>query len=292
MSVEGGDESVYKMVQEYYGKTLQASSDLKTNACCTAGRPPDIIMEALKNVPEEIKNKYYGCGSPLPFGIEGLDVLDLGSGSGRDCYVAANLVGKNGSVTGIDMTDGQLKVARSHIDSYTKSLGYHKPNLKFVKGYIEFLDKAGIESESMDMVISNCVVNLSPNKQRTLEEVYRVLKPGGEFYFSDVYCDRRLPENVRSDPVLFGECLGGALYVEDFRRLCHRTGFRDPRVVSVAPIGVNERKLEKVLGNAKFQSITFQLWRHCVKITVNMRSIRERFLDMSTAIRLMITICL
>jgi arsenite methyltransferase len=106
-----------------------------------------------------------------------------------------------GFVTGLDMTDEMLEVAEAHSHEYTTKLGYAKPNIKFVKGYIERLHEAGIADESIDMIISNCVVNLSPDKPSVLREAFRVLAPGGELYFSDVYCDRRLPESVQKHEV-------------------------------------------------------------------------------------------
>lgn len=106
----GGDGEVRDSVTKYYGETLKTSDDLKTSACCTPNALPKAVRDILSEVPDEIKAKYYGCGSPTPLGIEGLRVLDLGSGSGRDCYVASALVGAEGSVTGIDMTDAQLEV--------------------------------------------------------------------------------------------------------------------------------------------------------------------------------------
>lgn len=253
--------SVYESVQKYYGRILNTSSDLKTSACCTLTKPPKIIRDALKNIPIEIIEKYYGCGTPIPFGITGLDVLDLGSGSGRDCYVAAALTGCNGTVTGIDMTEEQLQVARAHVSEYAKTLGYTKPNLRFVKGYIEFLNKAGIEPNSIDIVISNCVINLSPDKPRVLKEVYNVLRDGGELFFSDVYCSRRLPSHIRNHEVLLGECLGGALYIEDFKRICHSVGFTDPRQLSISPIDIQDETLSELLGEAKFYSITYRCFK-------------------------------
>eukprot|EP00479_Gromia_sphaerica_P002494 TRINITY_DN12965_c0_g1_i1.p1 TRINITY_DN12965_c0_g1~~TRINITY_DN12965_c0_g1_i1.p1 ORF type:complete len:155 (-),score=34.68 TRINITY_DN12965_c0_g1_i1:291-755(-) len=136
------------------GKSCLTSKDLKTDACCTTERPHPILQEALNLVPAEIKAKYYGCGSPLPFGIEGLHVLDLGSGSGRDCYVSAKLVGPSGSVTGVDFTDEQLATANSHVAEYMTTLKYPTTNLRFVKGYIELLGEAGIAKSSIDLVIS------------------------------------------------------------------------------------------------------------------------------------------
>jgi ubiquinone/menaquinone biosynthesis C-methylase UbiE len=193
-----------------------------------------VIRNALKLVPDEIKSKskYNGCGSPLPLGVDGLTILDLGSGSGQDCYVAAQLVGESGSVIGIDMTDGQLAIARKYTNEFCQeTLGYTSNNLQFIKGYIEMLPDY-VPLASIDLVISNCVVNLSPRKDQVLQGVYQVLREGGEFYFSDVYCDRRLSQDIRCHPVLVGECLGGALYTEDFRRICQDVGFRDPRMLS------------------------------------------------------------
>jgi len=254
-------DTVYTSVQNYYGKVLSSSKDLKTSACTTLNSPHPIVRAALAAVPKEIKDKYYGCGTPLPLGIDGLNLLDLGSGSGQDCYIASHFVGPTGSVTGVDMTDEQLLVAKSNIDEYTKTLGYPKANLSFQKGYIEFLDKAGIAPGSMDMVISNCVINLSPDKGRVIAGVYDALKEGGELYFSDVYCDRRLPEEVQNHDVLLGECLGGALYIEDFKRICHEVGFSDPRALAAAPIEVHDPELKELCGNAKFYSITYRCFK-------------------------------
>jgi SAM-dependent methyltransferase len=249
-------------VKEYYGKIITKTEDLKTCACVPSAAPNSTIRDILKLIPNEIKSKFYGCGNPIPLGIQGLHILDLGSGSGRDDYIAAKLVGPEGSVTGIDMTDEQLEVANRYVEEYCcKTLGYTKPNLKFVKGYIEFLEEAGIPKQSMDMVISNCVVNLSPNKKQVLQSVYNVLKQGGEFYFSDVYCDRRLPQAVRDDPILYGECLGGALYINDFLALCKQIGFADPRIVSQSNIDIGDEQLQDLIGEARFSSITFRLFK-------------------------------
>ncbi|GBF94952.1 arsenite methyltransferase [Raphidocelis subcapitata] len=253
--------AVRESVSKYYGDTLQGSSDLRTSACCTAKPPAKEVVELLRRVPEEIVSKYYGCGSPFPQGVEGKRILDLGCGTGRDCYVCAGLVGPRGSVTGLDMTDAQLDVARRHEAAWAADLGYDKPNTRFLKGRIEYLEEAGLEAGSVDVVISNCVINLSPEKERCLREVYRVLAPGGEMFFSDVYSDRRLPEAARRHEVALGECLGGALYVNDFLSLCKQVGFSDPRVLAAEPIEVHDAELEGVLGGAKFYSVTFRLFK-------------------------------
>jgi ubiquinone/menaquinone biosynthesis C-methylase UbiE len=255
------EDEIQESVQQYYGKTLETSKDLKTNACTTSGVPHPLIQDCLRKVPTEIMEKFYGCGNPIPLGIEGLNVLDLGSGSGRDCYVAAQMVGPNGKVIGVDMTDEQLAVSRKYTESFCKSLGYAAPNMEFIQGYIEQLLKAGIQKGSVDLIISNCVINLSPRKDLVLRECYECLKMGGEMYFSDVYCDRRLSKEIRDHEVLWGECLAGALYIEDFKRLCRAVGFTDPRALSTSLITVNDPELEKILGKATFYSITYRLFK-------------------------------
>lgn len=122
------------------------------------------------------------------------------------------------------------------------------------------LDRAGIEDNSVDLIISNCVVNLSPDKPRVLREAYRVLRPGGELYFSDVYSDRRVPEAARKDKLLWGECVSGALYVEDFKRIAAAAGFVDVRMVSQSAIDVPD-SFRSLLGPARFFSITYRLFK-------------------------------
>eukprot|EP00200_Dunaliella_tertiolecta_P001860 CAMPEP_0202348770 /NCGR_PEP_ID=MMETSP1126-20121109/6548_1 /ASSEMBLY_ACC=CAM_ASM_000457 /TAXON_ID=3047 /ORGANISM="Dunaliella tertiolecta, Strain CCMP1320" /LENGTH=384 /DNA_ID=CAMNT_0048940485 /DNA_START=177 /DNA_END=1331 /DNA_ORIENTATION=+ len=257
-----GHQEIKDSVTHYYGQSLQSTKDLRTSACQTCKAPPPEVKALMKQLPQEIVDRYYGCGTPLPSGISGLRVLDLGSGTGRDCYVAAQLVGEKGFVTGIDMTDEQLAVANKYLESFTKDVcKYSKPNMRFIKGEIENLSAAGIPDDSQDLVISNCVINLSPDKAAVLREVYRVLAPGGEMYFSDIYCDRRLPQELRTHPVLLGECLGGALYINDFIRLARQVGFMDPRVLEQAEVDVNDAELREVLGEARFFSITYRLFK-------------------------------
>jgi arsenite methyltransferase len=249
-------------VAEYYGKVLSTQKDLKTSACTASSRPSARLRALIDKVPSEITDKFYGCGTPLPSGgIEGLTVLDLGSGSGRDCYVSSQLVGPGGRVIGVDMTDEQLSVAREHADSFCARLGYPATNMRFVKGYIERLREAGVPDASVDLIISNCVINLSPDKPAVVRGMFDALKFGGEAMFSDVYCDRRLPADVRSHEVLWGECISGALYVQDFERLCRAAGFLDPRVVDRAPVTIQDPDLADVVGEARFESITYRLFK-------------------------------
>ncbi|MBK25737.1 MAG: methyltransferase type 11 [Halobacteriovorax sp.] len=248
-------------VQEYYGKVLQKSDDLKTNACCTIVKYPDHIRETMSLIHDEVMEKYYGCGLTIPQGLKDCKVLDLGSGSGRDCYLMSRLVGENGEVVGVDMTDEQLDVARRHEEYHAKQFGYSKPNTKFLKGYIEKLDELNLEDNYFDVIASNCVINLSPDKEAVLREAYRVLKPGGELYFSDVYSDRRVPEHLQNDEVLWGECLSGALYWNDFLAISKKVGFLDPRTVEIAPITIESKEVEEKVGDIKFYSITYRLFK-------------------------------
>jgi len=251
--------SILDTVREYYGRVLKSSADLKTSACCLAETLPRHVAEVLKDVHPEIKERFYGCGSPIPPALEGVTVLDLGCGSGRDCYVVSKLVGPRGKVIGLDMTDEQLAVARRHQAHHATAFGF--ANTEFRHGFIEDLAGAGITDASVDLVISNCVVNLSPDKPRVFREIFRVLKPGGELYFSDVFADRRIPEPLAQDPVLLGECLGGALYVEDFRRLMVRTGCADARVVSSSPLALNSPEIERKAGFIGFSSKTIRAFK-------------------------------
>lgn len=253
--------STLENVKAYYGKVLSSNKDLQTSACCVADAMPGYLRALLKDVHEEVQDKFYGCGSPLPAELTGRTVLDLGSGSGRDCYLLSRLVGEQGRVIGVDMTDEQLDVARRHVDWHMRRYGYAKPNVEFKQGYIEDLESAGIASNSVDVVVSNCVVNLSPDKRRVFSEIFRVLKPGGELYFSDVFADRRLPEAHRKDPVLLGECLGGALYGEDFRRMLLELGCSDYRIVSQRPLVLGNEDIERKVGNVTFTSRTVRAFK-------------------------------
>jgi len=248
-------------VQEYYGKELEKSADLKTNACCTLEPPPKYIRDILRNIHDEVLEKYYGCGLTIPKKLEGMRILDLGSGSGRDCFIASKLVGQEGEVIGVDMTDEQLAVAKQYIDYHRKTFGFERANVRFLKGNIESLDELDLEAASFDIIISNCVINLATDKSKVLRDTYRLLKPGGELYFSDVYCDRRIPQSLQDDPVLWGECLSGAMYWNDFHKAARLAGFTDPRTVESKPISVQNEILEQKLGNLKFFSVTYRLFK-------------------------------
>jgi len=248
-----------ELVQAYYGQELQSSADLKTSACCDADAVPDWLKPLLARLHPEVTERYYGCGLVCPPLLEGCRVLDLGCGAGRDVYLLAQLVGASGAVVGVDMTPEQLAVARRHQPFHAEQFGFD--NVRFLEGQIERLEELELEPASFDVIVSNCVLNLSTDKPAVLRGVRRLLKPGGEFYFSDVYVDRRLPEPVRRHPVLYGECLGGALYWNDFLRLARAAGFADPRLVSDRPLEITAPELAALVGEARFYSATYRLFQ-------------------------------
>ena len=248
-------------VREYYGKVLSANTDLKTSACCSPNGVSASQKEILLNIEEEVLSKFYGCGTPIPPALSGCTVLDLGCGTGRDAYLLSKLVGEQGSVIGVDMTDEQLEVARRHIDTQTQRFGFKEPNVDFRKGFIEDLSAAGIADNSIDVVVSNCVINLSPDKERVFSEIFRVLKPGGELYFADVFASRRVPDELKGDPVLAGECLSGALYIEDFRRTLERLGCPDYRVFERHLIELHDPEVNSKIGMINFCSLTVRAFK-------------------------------
>jgi arsenite methyltransferase len=252
--------NTHAQVQDYYGTQLQTSQDLLTNACCTDDIPL-AHRRILAQLESEVLEKYYGCGVCIPDAIEGITVLDLGSGSGRDAYLLSKLVGETGHVIGVDMTEEQLDVARRHIDAHTVTFGYAKPNVEFRHGFIEDLKSANIADNSVDLVVSNCVLNLSTDKEATYREIFRVLKPGGELFIADVFADRRVPETLRQDPILYGECLSGAMYTEDFRRLLLGLGINDYRLLSSRRLTINNAEIEEKVGNIGFYSLTVRAFK-------------------------------
>lgn len=251
----------HENVQDYYGKVLQGSADLKTNACCEPDEMPDSLKKVLSKVHDEVLTRYYGCGLIAPEELKGARILDLGCGAGRDVYALSQMVGEEGYVVGVDMTEEQLEVARRHQDYHAEAFGYAASNVEFHQGYIEELDKLPLEAGTFDIIVSNCVLNLALDKPAVLRAAHRLLKPGGEMYFSDVYADRRIPESLRADPVLYGECLSGALYWNDFENMAKAAGFGDPRLVTHRALTIENKELEEKVAPIKFISATYRLFK-------------------------------
>ena len=253
---------IHDSLQEYYGKIIHGVNDLKTKACmCAPDAHSKEVRAVMPLIADEIISRFYGCGSPIPPLLEGKTILDLGCGAGRDVYIAAKLAGESGFAIGVDMTEEQLAVARAFEDEQRARFGFEKSNVVFRRGFIEDLAALGIGDETVDVVISNCVINLSPSKETVLREIYRVLKPGGEFFFSDVFADRRIPEAISVDPIIRGECLGGAMYVEDFRRIMQKTGWADFRSMCVRFLSIDDKDIEEKAGFIQFSERTIRAFK-------------------------------
>ncbi|KAI5626103.1 hypothetical protein C0J50_14375 [Silurus asotus] len=258
---------LHDQVKSYYS-SLESTAALQTSAACSAlSRPLSPgIQQALTLIHPEVSKRFFGCGLVAPEKLKGCSVLDLGSGSGRDCYVLSKLVGEDGHVTGIDMTEDLIQASRKYVKYHQERFGFAEPNTEFVHGYMEKLSDAGIRDDSLDVVVSNCVICLCPDKRAVLSEAYRVLKFGGELYFSDIYANEVVPESFKLDPVLWGEGMGGALYWHDFISIMKELGFSTPRLVAASRIDVHNPELQtKADGSTKLHSQSRGHRSQCVK---------------------------
>ncbi|KAJ4936157.1 hypothetical protein JOQ06_017681 [Pogonophryne albipinna] len=257
-------EDVRENVKKYYGSRLESSGDLQTSvaSCNLSCRPvPRSVTDALSLVHPEVTKRFFGCGLPFPAKLEGCRVLDLGSGSGRDCYAFSKLVGPSGHVTGVDMTEELITASRQYIEYHQKKFGHEKPNITFVQGYMEKLNEAGVQSDSMDVVLSNCVLCLCPDKRAVLQQAYNVLKEGGEMYYSDIYASKVVPDHMKEDAVLWGEGMGGSLFWQDLISLAHSVGFSTPCLVSASQIAIYNCELKAKAGDISYASGTYRLFK-------------------------------
>jgi radical SAM protein with 4Fe4S-binding SPASM domain len=228
----------YGMVETRYG---EAAAKKQEDLCCPTG-----YSEAdLNGLPENTIAISYGCGNPTAFADlkEGERVLDLGSGGGIDGFIAAKKVGKTGRVIGVDMTEEMLNSANKNAEKMAALLGYDI--VEFRKGLLENLP---VESGSIDLVMSNCVINLSPDKVRAFTEIFRVLKSGGRFSISDIVSDKEVPEEMKKDEDLWSGCISGALTKDEFLRTIKDAGFFDVTIE-------NSNKWKDVSG-IEFYSMT------------------------------------
>jgi MoaA/NifB/PqqE/SkfB family radical SAM enzyme/SAM-dependent methyltransferase len=202
-------------VREYYGAAAETP---QADLCCPTRYDAGLIA----HIPEDVIARFYGCGSPMEIaGITpGECVVDLGSGAGIDVFIAAKLAGPEGRAIGVDMTDAMLAVAEENRPKVAAALGYD--TAEFRKGFLEHIP---VDDRSADLVTSNCVVNLSPDKPRVFEEIWRVLKDNGRLVLSDIVSEREVPPHLKVNPELWGECLVGALTATDLLARLERAGF-------------------------------------------------------------------
>jgi len=199
-------------------------------SCSSAESKSDVTIkigytdEELSEIPEKA-NLGLGCGNPVALALlrEGETVLDLGSGAGIDCFLAANKVGKSGRIIGVDMTSEMIEKAREN----AREGGYE--NVEFRLGEIEDLPVA---DGLIDVVISNCVINLVPDKKKAFKEIFRVLKPGGRMLISDIVLLKALPKFVRDSITGYVSCISGAIKREEYMRIVEEAGFQDIRIIN------------------------------------------------------------
>ncbi len=188
--------------------------------CCPTGYDTSDLESF---VPEEVLKVSYGCGSPAGIGHirSGETVVDIGSGGGIDCFDALRRTGSSGRVIGVDMTDEMLAVAQKNAPAVAENLGHDEVRVEFRKG---LADDLPVEDGAADLVISNCVINLTPDKDRVFGEIFRVLRPGGRFCISDIVADQSVPNYLIHDPDKWGTCLSGALPMKDYLAGLTRAG--------------------------------------------------------------------
>lgn len=253
-------DDYHQSISDYYSKEIQHTSDLKFSCCVSTGTKHAWHNDILKKISPEVLDKYYGCGSPIPDALSGRVILDLGSGTGRDCFLASVLSGKSGKVIGVDMTDEQLDVANRNI-SYHISVFPDSSPVEFKKGLIEDLKTAGITDKSVDVVISNCVINLSSDKQKVFNEIYRVLKEGGEVHISDIFTNQPLGQAARENKMLVGECMGNAIDIQTFLSLMKNAGFSKIYPVEARYVPTPGVPPEIIDPSVNFFSVTFSSFK-------------------------------
>ena len=220
-------DEITQKVSDRYAKAASTGEQM----CC----PTSYDMANLQSfIPEEVLKISYGCGTPagLKSVAQGETVLDIGSGGGIDCFEASRLVGPTGHVIGIDMTDTMLEIAQRNAPIVAANLGYPSSNIEFRKG---MADAMPVEKGAIDLIISNCVINLAPDKRKVFQEMFRVAKPGGRFTISDIVADQPVPQYLIHDSEKWGDCLSGALTLTDYIAGLTEAGFLGLHLITSSP---------------------------------------------------------
>ncbi len=240
-------DPIRESVREHYAAQARSGSSCcgDTSSCCDSQNAL-YPVEMLTSMPDDVANFSLGCGNPISVAAmqPGETVLDLGSGGGLDCFLAAKQVGESGHVIGVDMTPEMLERARAAASRLGVS------NVEFREGYLE---KLPVEDASVDVVISNCVINLSPDKPQVFREVFRALRPGGRLAVSDIVTDGPLPEELQKSMEAWGACVAGALDVSEYATGLTGAGFTD---VEVQPKGDASELIEAAGLKGKIFSAT------------------------------------
>jgi arsenite methyltransferase len=234
---------IHHAVRQHYAERIQSSTPCcgsSSSDCCSTDSnlyPADLLA----TLPDGESTISYGCGDPITLASlePGQTVLDLGSGAGLDCFFAAKKVGKTGHVIGVDMTPEMIERARSS----AKRLNI--PNVEFRQGYLEDLP---VESNTVDVIISNCVINLAPDKSKVFAEAFRVLKPGGKLAVSDIVTDGPLPESIKKSLSAWAGCVAGAVEAQEYVEMMKAAGFTD---ISIVPVFFDKQTVDAALSDMK-----------------------------------------
>ncbi len=231
------DDAVRQAVREHYAAQANASSCCGPEPCCDSSTNKLYPVEMLTELPDDVASFSLGCGDPITLAAlePGQTVLDLGSGGGLDCFLAAKKVGESGHVIGIDMTPEMLDRARAAAKRLQLA------NVEFRQGFLEDLP---VDANTVDVAISNCVINLSPDKSKVLGEVFRVLKPGGKLAVSDIVTDGPLPDEVKSSLSAWAGCVAGALDVHDYEDRLSKAGFVN---IELSPTYFDDATIEEAI---------------------------------------------
>lgn len=246
-------EDLKNIVKEKYGQIAHQNKEQNAASCCGATDTSNKIYSIMMDDYSELEGYNpdadlgLGCGLPTQFAMinKGDTVIDLGSGAGNDAFVARHEAGLEGKVIGIDFTDSMIEKARANAEK----LSYN--NVEFRKGDI---DDMPVSDEAAEVVISNCVLNLVPNKDKVISEIYRVLKPGGHFSISDIVLKGELPEELKSDAEMYAGCVAGAIQKEDYLNAIAKTGFKNVSVQKEKTILLPDDILVKYLSQDEIES--------------------------------------
>lgn len=247
------EQELKDIVKERYAKIAEQGKAENASSCCGATTPSNKVYNIMMDDYSETEGYNedadlgLGCGLPTQFAkIEkGDTVIDLGSGAGNDCFVARHETGVEGKVIGIDFTPIMIEKARINAEK----LGYN--NVEFREGDI---DAMPISNDTADVVVSNCVLNLVPNKQKVIKDIFRVLKSGGHFSISDIVLEGNLPDSLKEDAEMYAGCVAGAIQRKEYLNLIEETGFKNVKVQKEKPISIPEDILEKYLSREEINA--------------------------------------
>ncbi len=240
-------KEIKEMVRRKYAEIARQDKEVNAASCCGAGDCSTEVYNIMTDDYSSLEGYVedadlsLGCGLPTAFALikPGDTVLDLGSGAGNDCFVARHETGPEGKVIGVDFTEEMIHKARENADK----LGFN--NVEFRQGDIEDMPVGG---NSIDVVVSNCVLNLLPDKTTIFKEIMRVLKPGGHFSISDIVLVGALPEILREDAEMYAGCVSGAIQKDDYLNLIREAGFEDIKIQKEKPIHIPSDILKKYEG--------------------------------------------